>query len=43
MPPLVECVHNQGAALLMRTLALALHLLWPMKLDTGKTNKFTAD
>ena len=32
----VECVLNHAAVLSMKTLALALHLLWLMKLDTSK-------
>ena len=32
----VECVLNHTAALLMKTTASVLHLLWPMKLDTSK-------
>ena len=39
---LVECVLNQAVVLLMRTLALPLHLLWPMKLDISKNNNIIA-
>ena len=38
---LVECVHNQAVVLLMRTLALALHSSWPMRLDTSENNNFS--
>ena len=34
---LVECVQNQAVVLLMRIPALALHLHWPMKLDTSES------
>lgn len=36
MLQLVECVLNLAAVPSMRTVALALHLPWPMKLDTSK-------
>jgi len=39
---LVKCVLSQKAVLLMRTMVLALHLPWPMKLDTGKGNNITS-
>ena len=35
---LVECVHNQAAVLLMRTLALVLHSSWSMRWDTSENN-----
>ena len=39
---LVECVLNHAAVLLMKTLALAQHLLWLMRLDTCKNKNITA-
>ena len=38
---LVECVLNQAVVPLIKTLALVLHLSWPIKLDKSKNNKFT--